>query len=283
MVKYVLILSKGSIFKKVFCSFDYFFCSNFLSKCSTIIVNSIFCYSEAKAKSAKKPKSAESEVKSTSTKPVVISSKEGLAKDGKDSSKPRSPHKTHLKEEKKPHHHNSSSSSRSPQKSSSSKHTSGTSSSHNSHKSSSHHHPTSSSKPASNNSSPVKKETLSFKLAPINLISSTEQQNALNSSSSAGGGGGGSASSSHPNSATSSPVKKKQVSHERENASKLFPRTTGMAPLASAAASAPSQADAAAAAAKKAALLARLQAAPNPCKEATTDLLGSIMSQMKKN
>lgn len=242
--------------------------------------------SEAKAKSAKKPKSAESEVKSTSTKPVVIGSKEGLAKDGKDSSsKPRSPHKTHLKEEKKPRHHGSSSSSRSPQKSSSSKHTSGSSSSHNSHKSSSHHHPTSSSKPAAtNNSSPVKKETLSFKLAPINLISSTEQQNALNSSSSsASGGGGGSSTSSHPNGATPSPVKKKQVSHERENASKLFPRTTGMAPLASAAASAPSQAGAAAAAAKKAALLARLQAAPNPCKEATTDLLGSIMSQMKKN
>ena len=93
-----------------------------------------------------------------------------------------------------------------------------------------------------------------------------------------------------PSSGTSSPVKRKHVSHERENASKLFPRTTGGGGMSSSSAtsspSTPNPADAAAAAAKKAAMLARLQAQSlQNAKEAkgSMDLLGSIMSEMKKN
>ena len=94
-----------------------------------------------------------------------------------------------------------------------------------------------------------------------------------------------------PSSGTSSPVKRKHVSHERENASKLFPRTTGGGGMSSSAtsgssSSTPNPADAAAAAAKKAAMLARLQAQSlQNAKEAkgSMDLLGSIMSEMKKN
>jgi len=232
--------------------------------------------SEVKAKPAKKSRSAESEVKSTKHPGGSKEPPGGIAKDSKD--KPRSPHKSHShRDGEKKHHHRagSSSSVRSPHKPSSSSASKYTSSSH------SHHRSSSSSKPASSNSSsPVKKETLSFKLAPINLISSssTEQQKhssyALNSDSKS-------------STTAASPVKKKHVSHERENASKLFPRTTGMHAMTAAAGATTTSSRAAAAEAarkaeaKQAAVLARL---PNPSsKEASHDLLGSIMSEMKKN